>query len=87
MAGSPSTGWYTHLALLGISNEGNSGQVADGSLSRASTFCTMRCFAVLLRDTENADVGGVHGADEKSGNPGSVMGEVPLASARCRVSR
>jgi hypothetical protein len=41
----------------------------------------------VLRDTENADVGGVHDADEKSGNSGSVVGEVSPASARCRVGR
>ena len=31
----------------------------------------------LLPDTENADVGGVHDADEKPGNSGGVVGEVP----------
>jgi hypothetical protein len=32
---------------------------------------------MLLPDTENADVGGVHDADEKPGNSGGVVGEVP----------
>jgi hypothetical protein len=31
----------------------------------------------LLPDTENADVGGVPDADEKPGNSGGVVGEVP----------
>jgi hypothetical protein len=31
----------------------------------------------VLPDTENADVGGVHDADEKPGNSGGVVGEVP----------
>ena len=32
---------------------------------------------LVLPDTENADVGGVHDADEKPGNSGGVVGEVP----------
>jgi hypothetical protein len=31
----------------------------------------------VLRDTDNADVGGVHDADEEPGNSGGVVGEVP----------
>ncbi len=31
----------------------------------------------VLPDTENADVGGVHDADEKPGNSGGVVGAVP----------
>ncbi len=31
----------------------------------------------VLPGTENADVGGVHGADEEPGNSGGVVGEVP----------
>jgi hypothetical protein len=34
-------------------------------------------FSGVLPDTENADVGGVHDADEKPGNSGGVVGEVP----------
>jgi hypothetical protein len=40
---------------------------------------------LLLRDTHHANVGGVHGADEKSGDSDGVMGEVSSGSARCRV--
>jgi hypothetical protein len=31
----------------------------------------------LLRDTEDADDGGVHDADENSGKSGGVVGKVP----------
>jgi hypothetical protein len=38
---------------------------------------TIRPVYLVLPDTENADVGGVHDADEKPGNSGGVVGEVP----------
>jgi hypothetical protein len=38
-----------------------------------------RCRRLLLRDTEDADVGGVHDADEEPGNSGGAVGEVPGA--------
>lgn len=41
------------------------------SLSYGSVACGM------LPDTEDADVGGVHDADEGSGISGGVVGEVP----------
>jgi hypothetical protein len=40
----------------------------------------------MLRDAEDADVGGVHDADEKSGNSGRVVGEVPSTVGEVRQS-
>jgi hypothetical protein len=41
--------------------------------------------APLLPGVENADEAGVHDADEDSGEPDTVVGEVSLSSARCRT--
>jgi hypothetical protein len=39
----------------------------------------------VLPGAENADEAGVHGADEDSGETGSIVGKVSPSSARCRT--